>query len=148
MDDPWMPPISMDFSTSSVDIHPDGPGSIHGSPYLADSESTTTAPSLFGEDGPGTPQFDPNTDFFRTISQGSIHIPHMNYGLDSSVAATIGSSLSSVTSELLLLRIIKVRTAWISLRNTSGLWLLPSKSPPHLLLLSAHLFRLLQPARH
>jgi hypothetical protein len=33
MDDPWMPPISMDFSTSSMDIHPDGPGSIHGSPY-------------------------------------------------------------------------------------------------------------------
>lgn len=33
MDDPWMPPISMDFSTSSMDIHPDGPGSIHGSPW-------------------------------------------------------------------------------------------------------------------
>jgi hypothetical protein len=37
MDDPWMPPISTDFSTSSMDIHPDGPGSIHGSPYSATS---------------------------------------------------------------------------------------------------------------
>ena len=66
---------------------------------LADSESTTTAPSLFGEEGPGTPQLDPNADFFRTISQGNVLIPHMNYGLDSSVAATIGSGPSSVSSE-------------------------------------------------
>ena len=28
------PPISMDFGTSSADIHLDGPGSIHGSPYI------------------------------------------------------------------------------------------------------------------
>ena len=40
MDDPWMPPISMAFSTSSMDIHPDGPGSIHGSPYLAACDFT------------------------------------------------------------------------------------------------------------
>ncbi|PFH49472.1 hypothetical protein AMATHDRAFT_76183 [Amanita thiersii Skay4041] len=67
----------------------------------ADAESTTTAPSLFGDDfGPGTPQ----EDFFNTIVQNddghhSVIIPHTNYGLDSSVAATIGSGPSSVTSE-------------------------------------------------
>ncbi|KAF8224277.1 hypothetical protein L208DRAFT_1312374 [Tricholoma matsutake] len=66
---------------------------------LADSESTTTAPSLFGEDGPGTPQLDPNADFFSTISQGNVLVPHTNYGVDSSVAATIGSGPSSVSSE-------------------------------------------------
>jgi protein transport protein SEC31 len=66
---------------------------------LADSESTTTVPSLFGDDVPGMPQLDPHADFFSTISQGNILVPHMNYGVDSSVAATIGSGPSSVSSE-------------------------------------------------
>jgi protein transport protein SEC31 len=82
-------------SEVSVGVASDATNGVH----LANSELMTTAPSLLGEDGPGTPQFDPNANFFRTISQGSIHIPHINYGLDSSVAATIGSGLSSVTSE-------------------------------------------------
>lgn len=63
-------------------------------------ESTTTVPSLFGDDGPGTPQLDPGADFFSTISQENL-VPHTNYGIDSSVAATIGSGPSSVTSESL-----------------------------------------------
>lgn len=68
-----------------------------------DQESATTAPSLFGDDGPGTPQH----DFFNTVGVAqddgetqAIHIPHTNYGIDSSVAATIGSGPSSVTSEV------------------------------------------------
>ena len=66
-----------------------------------DDESATTVPSLFGDDGAGTPQRDAGVDFFSTLSQGSIemHIPHTNYGVDSSVAATMGSRPSSVTSE-------------------------------------------------
>ncbi|KAF9460284.1 hypothetical protein BDZ94DRAFT_1223438 [Collybia nuda] len=63
-------------------------------------ESTTTVPSLFGDDGPGTPQLDPGADFFSAISQENL-VPHTNYGIDSSVAATIGSGPSSVTSESL-----------------------------------------------
>ncbi|KAF9443094.1 hypothetical protein P691DRAFT_809519 [Macrolepiota fuliginosa MF-IS2] len=73
----------------------------------ADGESTTTVPSLFGDDdGPGTPQNDTGADFFNTVGVAQadgeshpVHVPHMNYGLDSSVAATIGSGPSSVTSE-------------------------------------------------
>ena len=68
-----------------------------------DGESTTTAPSLFGDDIPGTPQVD---DFFSTVGVAQddgeshpVHVPHTNYGLDSSVAATIGSGPSSITSE-------------------------------------------------
>lgn len=75
----------------------------------ADGESTTTVPSLFSDDaGPGTPQLDTGADFFNTIgvSQAdsispNIFVPHTNYGLDSSVAATIGSGPSSVTSEII-----------------------------------------------
>ncbi|KAK0467632.1 hypothetical protein IW261DRAFT_1573805 [Armillaria novae-zelandiae] len=72
---------------------------------LADMESTTTAPSLFGDDGPGLPQRDvEGADFFSSIglsgeSVPPIDVPHTNYGIDSSVAATIGSGPSSVTSE-------------------------------------------------
>ena len=74
-----------------------------------DGESTTTVPSLFEDDiGPGTPQFDAGDDFFATVGVAQddgesqqIRIPHTNYGLDSSVAATIGSGPSSVTSEAL-----------------------------------------------
>lgn len=73
-----------------------------------EGESTTTVPSLFGEDdGLGTPQ-DTGADFFNTVGVAqddggshAVHIPHTNYGLDSSVAATIGSGPSSVTSETL-----------------------------------------------
>uniref|UniRef100_A0A8H7XM78 Protein transport protein SEC31 n=1 Tax=Psilocybe cubensis TaxID=181762 RepID=A0A8H7XM78_PSICU len=69
-----------------------------------EEESATTAPSLFGDDIPGTPQH----DFFNTVGvaqdNGESHpvlVPHTNYGIDSSVAATTGSGPSSVTSEVL-----------------------------------------------
>ncbi|KAH7912755.1 hypothetical protein BJ138DRAFT_1060464 [Hygrophoropsis aurantiaca] len=75
---------------------------------LADGESTTTAPSLFGDnDAVGTPQMDAAADFFSTmgLSNGpatqDVMVPHHNYGLDSSVAATIGSGPSSIASESL-----------------------------------------------
>ena len=75
---------------------------------LPDAESTTTAPSLFGDDGPaGTPQLGSAADFFSTIglnqsSSGDVQVvPHTNYGLDSSVAATIGSRPSSAASDTL-----------------------------------------------
>lgn len=75
----------------------------------ADGESSTTAPSLFGDDaaigafGAGT-----GADFFSTIAAPqdtdinhaqTMVVPHMNYGIDSSVAATMGSGPSSVASE-------------------------------------------------
>lgn len=63
-----------------------------------DNESTTTAPSLFSDDNePGTPQMDNGADFFSTVGS----VPHTSYPIDSSVAATIGSRASSVTSETL-----------------------------------------------
>lgn len=76
---------------------------------LADGESTTTAPSLFGDDNivNGTPQTDAAADFFgsigttRTEEDDQMQIPHHNYPLDSSVAATVGSRPSSVASESL-----------------------------------------------
>lgn len=73
---------------------------------LADGESTTTAPSLFGDDNLiGTPQHDAAADFFGSIGTGHLgdepQVPHHNYALDSSVAATIGSGPSSVASEVL-----------------------------------------------
>lgn len=72
--------------------------------HLADGESTTTAPSLFGDEIVGTPQTDVAADFFGSIGtsrQGEpeMRIPHHNYPLDSSVAATIGSRPSSAASE-------------------------------------------------
>ncbi|KAG6899933.1 hypothetical protein C0993_005235 [Termitomyces sp. T159_Od127] len=67
----------------------------------AESESATTVPSLFGDEGPGMPVDNDNgTDFFSAIAQGQL-VPHMNYGVDSSVAATVGSGPSSVASEAL-----------------------------------------------
>ena len=74
---------------------------------LADGESTTTAPSLFGDDnGIGAPQTDAAADFFSTMGISSqndggqqVLVPHHNYGLDSSVAATVGSGPSSVASD-------------------------------------------------
>lgn len=70
---------------------------------IPDAESTTTAPSLFGDDGPaGAPQLDAAADFFSTMglrqSTNQV-VPHTNYGIDSSVAATIGSRPSSVASD-------------------------------------------------
>jgi len=61
----------------------------------ADGDSATTAPSLFGDD-PGAPQH----DFYSTVGV-AVDVPHAIYGLDSSVAATIGSGPSSVTSDSL-----------------------------------------------
>lgn len=75
---------------------------------LPDAESTTTAPSLFGDDGPaGTPQLDSAVDFFSTmgLNQSANEdvqvVPHTNYGVDSSVAATVGSRPSSAASDSL-----------------------------------------------
>jgi protein transport protein SEC31 len=75
---------------------------------LPDAESITTAPSLFGDDGPaGTPQLDAAADFFSTMglnqstSQAVPVVPHTNYAIDSSVAATIGSRPSSAASDTL-----------------------------------------------
>ena len=74
---------------------------------LPDTESTTTAPSLFGDDGPaGTPQMGTAADFFSTMglnqsSEDAPVVPHTNYGVDSSVAATIGSRPSSAASDTL-----------------------------------------------
>jgi protein transport protein SEC31 len=71
----------------------------------ADGESTTTVPSLFDDDeGNRTP----DVNFFNTVGVAQpggasqpVHVPHTNYGLDSSVAATMGSGPSSVTSKIL-----------------------------------------------
>ncbi|PSR74443.1 hypothetical protein PHLCEN_2v9855 [Hermanssonia centrifuga] len=74
--------------------------------HLADGESTTTAPSLFGDEIAGTPQADAAADFFGSIGtsrsdEPQMRIPHHNYPLDSSVAATIGSRPSSAASDTL-----------------------------------------------
>ncbi|OAX38742.1 hypothetical protein K503DRAFT_137102 [Rhizopogon vinicolor AM-OR11-026] len=68
---------------------------------VTDGESTTTAPSLFGDEGAlDTPQVGAGADFFSTIGTASeLEVPHHNYGANSSVAATIGSGPSSVASE-------------------------------------------------
>ncbi|KAI6121093.1 hypothetical protein F5141DRAFT_1087648 [Pisolithus sp. B1] len=71
-----------------------------------DGESTTTAPSLFGDDPAGTLHNDAGADFFSTMAaapqddaqDAPLTIPHTNYGVDSSVAATVGSGPSSVAS--------------------------------------------------
>lgn len=71
-----------------------------------DGESTTTAPSLFGDDPIGPFQADAGADFFSTVTtshqdgsqDGPLSIPHTNYAVDSSVAATVGSGPSSVAS--------------------------------------------------
>ena len=77
----------------------------------ADGESTTTAPSLFGDD-PAIGTFGAGTgaDFFSSMAAvpdtdandtQTMVVPHTNYGIDSSVAATVGSGPSSVASESL-----------------------------------------------
>ncbi|KAL0571826.1 protein transport protein S31 [Marasmius crinis-equi] len=73
---------------------------------LAETESNTTVPSLFGDDNaPG--QGEAHDDFFNNIASvddgapSRVLVPHHSYGLDSSVAATIGSRPSSVASEVL-----------------------------------------------
>ncbi|KAK0204346.1 hypothetical protein DFS33DRAFT_1338755 [Desarmillaria ectypa] len=97
-DDPFGGAVEKTPSEISADATSDGN-------RLADAESTTTAPSLFGDDGPGMAQRDvAGADFFSSIglsgeSVPPIDVPHTNYGIDSSVAATIGSGPSSVTSE-------------------------------------------------
>ncbi|KAI6004420.1 hypothetical protein F5J12DRAFT_836728 [Pisolithus orientalis] len=71
-----------------------------------DGESTTTAPSLFGDDPVGTFHNDAGADFFSTMAaapqddsqDAPLAVPHTNYGVDSSVAATVGSGPSSVAS--------------------------------------------------
>ena len=73
----------------------------------ADGESTTTAPSLFGDDAAiGAFGTGAGADFFSTMAQDTdandtqtMVVPHTNYGIDSSVAATVGSRPSSVASE-------------------------------------------------
>lgn len=75
----------------------------------ADGESTTTAPSLFGDDAAiGVFGAGAGADFFSTIAAAqdtdtnvtrTMVVPHTNYGVDSSVAATVGSGPSSVVSE-------------------------------------------------
>ncbi|TCD71012.1 protein transport protein S31 [Steccherinum ochraceum] len=74
--------------------------------HQADGESTTTAPSLFGDEVAGTPQTDAAADFFGSIGSARTAeddqlVPHTNYPVDSSVAATMGSRASSVVSESL-----------------------------------------------
>ncbi|KAI0088959.1 hypothetical protein BDY19DRAFT_947002 [Irpex rosettiformis] len=73
--------------------------------HQADGESTTTAPSLFGDEIIGTPQTDAAADFFGSIGtrqdEPELQVPHHNYPIDSSVAATIGSRPSSAASETL-----------------------------------------------
>ncbi|KAK7443253.1 protein transport protein S31 [Stygiomarasmius scandens] len=74
---------------------------------LTETESTTTVPSLFGDDNvPGIPN--DGGDFFSAIGMGGagdparqVLVPHTNYGLDSSVAATIGSRPSSAASSVI-----------------------------------------------
>ena len=71
-----------------------------------DGESTTTAPSLFGDDPIGPFQAGTGADFFSTMTashqddsqDGPLAIPRSRYAVDSSVAATIGSGPSSVAS--------------------------------------------------
>ncbi|KAJ6498125.1 hypothetical protein C8R47DRAFT_319944 [Mycena vitilis] len=61
----------------------------------SESESTTTAPSLFGDEnaaGGDAGDGADASDFFSTV------VPHTNYQLDSSVAATVGSRPSSAAA--------------------------------------------------
>ncbi|KAI0784083.1 hypothetical protein C8Q75DRAFT_781234 [Abortiporus biennis] len=86
---------------------------------LADAESTTTVPSLFGDENiniNGTPQTDAAADFFGSIAmtrseEDEMRVPHTNYPLDSSVAATIGSRPSSVASDTLKSNTFKIYPA-------------------------------------
>ncbi|KIJ27335.1 hypothetical protein M422DRAFT_55104 [Sphaerobolus stellatus SS14] len=61
-------------------------------------ESTTTEHSLFNDDLAGTPQTKAAADFFSSMGtlRGAIlahmQVPHTNYALDSSVAATVASN--------------------------------------------------------
>lgn len=95
--DPEREPTPSELSASVASDHTDVTKAIDG-------ESTTTAPSLFGDD-PGTPQIEAEADFFSTIGTirsavpNHMQIPHTNYAHDSSVAATIGSRPSSAASE-------------------------------------------------
>ncbi|KIY53493.1 hypothetical protein FISHEDRAFT_55132 [Fistulina hepatica ATCC 64428] len=91
-----------DKTTSEVSVGVvSNPRSVTSNPSIlskdVDAESTTTAPSLFGEDA--GPDFFANLGTFNTALVPQV--PHTNYALDSSVAATVGSGPSSVASESL-----------------------------------------------
>jgi protein transport protein SEC31 len=96
--DPPSDPSDIDEDSAALELTPSevsgGVTSDTASARHADGESATTAPSLFGDEVPGAPQH----DFFGTVGE-SLDVPHASYGLDSSVAATIGSGPSSVTSD-------------------------------------------------
>jgi protein transport protein SEC31 len=80
----------------------------------AEIESSTTEPSLFGDEPVGTPQVDAAANFFssmgtiRNALPGHVMVPHHSYAADSSAAATIGSRPSSVASELLKANTFKI----------------------------------------
>ncbi|EKM49465.1 uncharacterized protein PHACADRAFT_214425 [Phanerochaete carnosa HHB-10118-sp] len=88
-------------------------GAASDATHHADGESTTTAPSLFGDEIAGTPQTDAAADFFGSIGtsrsdEPHVDIPHHNYPVDSSVAAAIGSRPSSVASDTLKNNIFRI----------------------------------------
>ncbi|KAF5365491.1 hypothetical protein D9757_012997 [Collybiopsis confluens] len=91
---------------------------------LVETESTTTVPSLFGDEGinAAADGVDGADDFFNTIGvldggkngarphHGPL-IPPTNYAVDSSVASAIGSRPSSVASEVLKSNTFKIYPA-------------------------------------
>lgn len=86
-----------------------------------ETESTTTAPSLFGDDAPA----DDEGDFFSNIGANTgqqVLVPHTNYnyGVDSSVAATIGSRPSSAASASASEALLKDNTFKIYPANESS----------------------------
>ncbi|KAJ4467081.1 hypothetical protein J3R30DRAFT_3718374 [Lentinula aciculospora] len=96
-------PDSADYEKTPSEVSASGASDATSATRQAETESTTTAPSLFGDDnGPAD-----GGDFFSNIGVGDgngftqrIAVPHHNYGADSSVAATVGSRPSSVSSEV------------------------------------------------
>ena len=80
-------PLELTPSEVSAGVTSDTASARH-----ADGDSATTAPSLFGDDVPDAPQH----DFFSSVG---VDVPYAMYGVDSSVAATMGSGPSSVASE-------------------------------------------------
>ena len=98
--EPENEPTPSEQSTSVTSDRTESIRSVEG------ESTTTTAPSLFGDENIGTPQLDAEADFFSTMGtiredmNDRIQVPHQNYGVDSSVAATIGSRPSSAASEM------------------------------------------------
>jgi protein transport protein SEC31 len=95
-------PLADEATPSEVSATTDATGPTE----QGDGESTTTAPSLFGDEQPATPQTDATADFFssmglaRNAGADQMEVPHTDYPADSSVAATIASRPSSAMSEL------------------------------------------------